>query len=146
LGLPILSIGLALVYFHRHNWERLPYALPEPLGFGIVLTLGGLTLLLSASILNVNSLDCQFDKEQNQFHLSYRAVLWEKNIKRSLFEIRQVKVEQDEDVDGHTVHRIVLMMQSSERILLPRLMHPSTNRQTYEAIAEKITVFLGLQD
>jgi hypothetical protein len=27
-----------------------------------------------------------------------------------------------------------------------RLMHPSTNRQTYEAIAEKITVFLGLQD
>jgi hypothetical protein len=142
-GLPACIIGTALLYVYRNQWGNLPHVSSIPLSGGIVLIGGGLILLLGVSTLTVMSLGCQFDRECNQFRLTYRTLLWKRTIRRSLPEIRQVFIKQGKDIEGDPIYHIVLVMKSGETIQIPQGFHSPEEQQLYEVV-EQISGFLGL--
>jgi hypothetical protein len=101
------------------------------------------TLILIFGAITANfEMNCQFDRELNLFKLSYRSLIRQKNIERSLDDIDDVRLEHDKGNEGDIFYYLVIMTNSGEEITVPHLRDNSPDIKTCETILSEVKSFI----
>ncbi len=111
--------------------------------FGSMLLLAGIVLILMAMFLQEIYLSGVFDKGRDVFCWTSRKLLYKKTIRRSIFDIQDLQVERDTDVDGYEYYYIKIKINNSKPIRIQSMNSIPNEQQYYEDLAQTITNFLG---
>jgi len=108
---------------------------------GIFVLVGG--GLVFGSLLNAEFIvSCTFDKALGLVRLKRQTLRRTKVIEWKLREINQVEVKEYTDSDGDKIYSVRLNLSSGGHIPLP--LHPSTNKEDIQKMAECFSQFLHL--
>jgi hypothetical protein len=139
-GIALSSIGAFLIYQFRDEITESPYATGGMVGF--LLILAGTGLLVMVSLVTTVYLSYYFDKEHELFCLTRRTLLRKTVIRRSIFDVWQLWVDGDVDINGQGHHYITIVMNDGEQLKIPNLGSTPIEQEYHEYLATEIGEFL----
>jgi predicted membrane protein len=143
-GIPMFIFGWLIFIFSQSRYGvTRAFEDHAVYSFGLMLILASILLILMAIFLQVIYLSCVFDKERGVLCLTSRKLLYKRVICRSIFDIQQLQVKRDTDVDGYEYYYIKIEMNKGKPIKIMSMNSIPNEQQYYEYLAQEITNFLG---